>query len=325
MNPDASSQERVEAIDQFRGFALFIMVLGNAFVVSGRAPWWLEHPPDVGFRIPDAFAPFFVMAIGLTFGPSLRRRAAQSGALNAAFHALTRWAGLLLIGLIITLVEALLGANPSGVLWGVLEALGAGGLITLPFLFLPRWPRLAAGLGLLALYQALLDAFWLEDVLGAPHGGPWGALGWGGMMVLSTVLGDLFREGERGRKLYPWASGAILASGLLLALAVPVSKNRVSMSYVLIVVGLSGLAFFAMWLVTARWGRPSEFLSAWGQNPLLLYVLHIGCLGLYLIPAFERWNRESPLWAVCIIPIALSAFLSVIAAALYRRGRVLKL
>lgn len=325
MTGEAPAGPRVEAIDQYRGFSLFIMVLGNAFVASGRAPWWLEHPPDVGFRIPDAFAPFFVMAIGLTFGPSLRRRAAREGSFKAAAHALARWGALVLIGLGITGIEALLGANPSGVLWGVLEALGAGGLITLPFLFLPKGLRFAAGLALLAAYQLLLDAFWLEDVLRAPHGGPWGALGWGGMMVLSTALGDLFREGERGRRLYPWASGAVLALGLALALAVPVSKARVSMSYVVVVVGLSGLAFFAMYLVTGRWGRPAEMLSAWGQNPLLLYVLHIACLGIYLIPAFARWNREAPLWAVCTVPIAIATALSVFAVALYRRGRILKL
>lgn len=325
MSAGVPAEPRVEAIDQYRGFALFIMVLGNAIVASGRSPWWLEHPPDVGFRIPDAFAPFFVMAIGLTFGPSLRRRAARVGASRALLHGLTRWGALLLIGLGITGIEALLGANPSGILWGVLEALGAGGLITLPLLFLPKWPRFAAGLALLALYQILLNACWLQDVLRAPHGGPWGALGWGGMMVLSTVLGDLFREGERGRKLYPWASLAVLASGLLLALGVPVSKARVSVSYVLVVVGLSGLVFCAIWLVTERWGRPSELMTAWGQNPLLLYVLHIACLGIYLIPPFARWNRESPLWAVCIVPIAMATALSVLALALYKRGKLLKI
>jgi hypothetical protein len=123
--------------------------------------------------------------------------------------------------------------------WGLLQALGAAGLLGLFVIRLPLVGRTIAGLVLLAAYQFLLDRFWLADVIAAPHNGPWGALSWGAMLILATALADLYHreasaleDPERARRVYPWASLAVLGLGLALALVVPVSKHRASASFV---------------------------------------------------------------------------------------------
>ncbi len=58
----------------------------------------------------------------------------------------------------------LTGIYKSTVPWGLLQAIGAAGLLTLPVIRLrARW-RWAAGLALLAFYQFMLDRFWLDQV-----------------------------------------------------------------------------------------------------------------------------------------------------------------
>ncbi len=69
-----SAGGRLAAIDQFRGFAIFLMVLADFLGDVERVPAWLKHAPDIGYTLIDLIAPMFIFAIGLTFGISFRRR-----------------------------------------------------------------------------------------------------------------------------------------------------------------------------------------------------------------------------------------------------------
>ena len=55
--------ERLEAIDQFRGFAIMMMALANYLGGVNIVPWWLKHAQDVGLTFVDLVAPFFIFAI----------------------------------------------------------------------------------------------------------------------------------------------------------------------------------------------------------------------------------------------------------------------
>ena len=325
MKPDQGGTGRISAIDQFRGLATLVMVLGNNLTSAGRSPSWLLHAADPGLSAADLFAPLFIFAIGLTYGPSMRRRVARDGWPRAFGHATLRCAVLMGIGSAITVVETLLGVNPSGVYWGVLEAIGAACLIAAPFILLPAWVRMCAGLTLLGLYQALLQAFWLETVKRSPHGGVPGALGWGALLILSTVVGELFLSEKTRRFLFPAAALAAFSSGLLLGRVVPVSKVRVSASYVLVSLGVSAVVFLLVWLLTDKAGSPSRLLEAWGRNPLLLYVLHICSLAIYLIPAVPAFFATAPFAAVAAQDLFLTGLLSILALWLDRRGWLLRL
>lgn len=310
---------RVEAIDQYRGFAILLMVLADYLARVNVVPDWLKHAPDVGYTVIDVVAPLFVFAIGLTFGLSFRRRLARSGAWATYENFVRRNLALIGLGFLLTLGGSMTGIYRSTVNWGLLQALGAAGLIALPFIRLRTGLRVVVGLGLLTGYQAMLDRAWLDLVQAAPHNGPWGALSWGAMLILGTALADLYHD-EAQRRLFPWAGLVTVIMGLALTAWVPLSKGRASASYVLVSLGASVLVFYAFHLLASQLGRRLPMLSEWGRNPLLLYVLHGVVIGLFALPAAPWWYIDAAPWLVIVQAAALIGVLSWIGCALDRRG-----
>ena len=316
--------DRFISIDQFRGFAIVLMVLANFMGGINSVPPWLKHAHDIGLTMIDLIAPFFIFAIGLTYAVSFQRRVTQSGWGKTIEHFVRRWLTLFGIGALMVAAEIVF-YDPAESNWGVLQAIGVAGLLTLPVLRLPTWGRAVAGIGLLAIYQVLLDNFWLAGVLASPHGGFAGSISWSAMLILATVLADLFHDTPRGRKVFPWASLVVLVLGVALAWWVPVSKNRVSSTYVLISLGASALLFWLFhWLCDVR-DLKLELLSIWGENPLLLYVLHYILLGFLVLPPIPFWHIEAPLWLVVIQAVALLAVLSWIGFIFRRKKWVFSL
>jgi hypothetical protein len=117
-------------------------------------------------------------------------------------HSIRRWLTLFGIGALMVAAEIVF-YDPAESNWGVLQVIGVAGLLALPVLRLPTWGRAVAGVGLLAIYQVLLDNFWLSGVLASPHGGFAGSISWSAMLILSTVLADLFHDTPRGHKVFP--------------------------------------------------------------------------------------------------------------------------
>ena len=316
----SEQRSRIKAIDEFRGFSVLLMVLADYLAGPEVVPAWLKHAPDVGLTVIDFIAPMFLAAIGLTFGPSFRRRLARDGRRNTIEHFVTRYLALIGVGALFTVLGNAAGIeeNPSD--WGLLQAIGFAGLMTLLVIAVPaRW-RWAAGAALLAVYQVLLDRYWVSTVVAATHGGVQGALGWSSLLILATCLGDLFHDVPRGRRRFPLASLLVLAVGVLLALlGVPVSKHRVSASYVLITLGVSCLIFWCFYLLEERAHRSIPLFNQWGQNSLLLYVLHGALLGAVVMPEAAWWYEAAPWWLVVMQAAAMVAVLGWIGWLLDRR------
>lgn len=313
----ATKQERIPAIDQFRGFAIILMVLINYLSGIQTIPGALKHVPDIGMNFPDLGAPVFVFAIGLTYGMSFRRRREGDGLAAVLGHFLRRYLAFIGIGAVITAGQTLLGRELELMDWGVLQAIGAAGLLTLAVIWLPTGPRLLAGLSLLALYQVLLDCCWLDLVLGSQHGGLLGSLSWASQLILATVMGDVFHKPGQ-RRYFPWISLAFLVGGFLLAFLVPVSKNRVSATYDLITLGFSGVIFTVFYRANFK----LRFFSAWGRNPLLLYLTAFLVTGLFVLPGGPGWYSEAALWLVGIQALILLLSLSTLALYLDRKNWV---
>jgi hypothetical protein len=199
--------------------------------------------------------------------------------------------------------------------WGVLQSIGIAGLLTLGLISIPTRGRLGAGLALLALYQILLDRYWLELVLGSQHGGLPGSLSWAAILILATVFGDIFHD-QKQRRNFPWFSLAFLVAGFALTILVPVSKNRVSASYDLITLGFSGLTFSIFYLANLK----LRFFSAWGRNPLLLYLLAFLFSGIFVLPGVPWLYTEAPLWLVGLQVASLLLFLSFLAIYWEKKG-----
>jgi len=100
---------------------------------------------------------------------------------------------------------------------------------------------------------------------------------------------------------------------------VPVSKNRVSLSYVLVTLAIAAVAFLLTDL-GGRLVRPrAGYLAWWGENPLALYLLHLVLLGLLVLPSAAWWYRDAPLWLTAIQLAAVMTALSLVARWLHRR------
>ena len=193
------ANNRIPSIDLFRGFAILAMVPANYMVGISIIPAWLKHAPDVGLTIIDLIAPFFFFAIGLTYGLSFHRRIERDGSLNTYTYFLTRYLAILGLGAIISASETAVGQNPSGIDWGVLQAIGIAGLVTLLVIRLPTIQRWLIGAGILVVYQIILDHFLLDLTLRSPHGGLFGSLNWSALLILSTALADMFHGRERAK------------------------------------------------------------------------------------------------------------------------------
>ena len=315
---------RISSIDIFRGFAILTMVLANYMVGVQVIPAWLKHAPDVGLTVVDLIAPLFIFAIGLTFGLSFNRRLKQYGPFNTYSYFFTRYLAIIGLGAVISAGGTAFGLNPSGVDWGVLQAIGMAGLLTLVVIRLPSIYRWLIGFALLAVYQIALDRFWLEVVLRSPHGGLFGSLNWASMLILATALADLFHDAER-RKLFPWASLLILAIGGALVLIWPVSKHRVSTPYVLISLGLSALIFLLFHWLSEKLHWNSRLLLAWGKNPLVLYFLHYVLIGLFYAPGIPVLYTSAPPWVVLLEMAFLIGSISAVALWMSRKNIVIAL
>ena len=283
-------------------------------------PAWLKHAPDIGYTVIDLVAPLFVFAIGLTYGMSFRSRLERSGNWKTYNHFISRNLALIGLGFLITLGGVLSNNYPPEANWGLLQALGAAGLITLPLIRIKAKYRWIFGFMLLIIYQVLLDRFWLSEVVNAVHNGPQGALSWGALMIIATSLGDIYLESEKGKRYYPWLSLTLLILGVALTFLVPISKHRASASYMLVSLGLSGLIFFIFHFLDVKYHFQFPLLTDFGKNPLLLYLLHGVVLALFVIPPFPGWYYQAPLWLVVIQATLLVLFLGWIARVFNRRG-----
>jgi predicted acyltransferase len=290
------------------------MVLFNYYSGIRTLPSWMKHVPDIGMNFPDLGTPVFIFAIGLTYGLSFRRRKEKDGLPAALGHFIRRYLAFIGLGAIITAGQSVLGYQLDQLDWGVLQSIGLAGLVALPLINLPTKYRVISGLGILAIYQILLDRYWLATVLNSQHGGLPGSLSWGAILILATVLGDLFHQ-EKTRGWFPWMALISLLAGLVLTIWIPVSKNRLTASYDLITLGFSGIVFSIFYLADFQ----LDFFAAWGRNPLLLYLLSFLVTGIFFLPPIPGWYQLAPLWLIGLQSIILVTLLSWVAIALQKK------
>jgi predicted acyltransferase len=321
----AMQGNRISSVDIFRGAAILTMVMANFMTGIQTIPAWLKHAPDIGLTVIDFIAPFFIFAIGLLYRSSFERRLERDGPMKTYSQFIGRYFAILGMGAIITSAGTALGVTLGAIEWGVLQSIGVAGLITLPFIRLPSLWRWVAGFGLLAFYQWMLDRYLLALTLRSPHGGLFGSIAWGAMMILSTALADLFFDKDHGYKYFAWAALAIGILGIALAVIFPVSKHRVSSSYVLITLGASALLFHLVHYAVEHWNFKSRVLEVWGRNPLVLYFLHYVLIGIVFLPGLPFLYTQAPPWMVLIEMAALIAGITVIAFWLERRNLIIHL
>lgn len=305
-----TNDNRIESIDEFRGFAIFMMVIINFLARANNIPSWLKHAPDIGFTVADIVAPMFIFAIGLTYGMSIRKRVEKYGKGKTYSHFFTRYMAIAGIGFFLTSFGNLTGTYENSSNWGLLQAIGTAGLITLLFIKFSTKIRAIVGILLLIFYQFMLDQFWLQTVLSSSHGGFYGSISWGAMLLLGTVFADLYHSQNNSSKKFLFVAITVLVIGLTLLFFIPISKNRISFSYVIVALSLSALIFEIFDYSIKKFNINISLLSSWGKNPLLLYILHIFLLGIFVVPPYSWWYTEAPILLLSIQSIGLIGILS---------------
>ncbi len=312
----AGPPARDPAIDRFRGLAILMMVLANFLEHVRAVPGWLKHAPDVGLTVIDFIAPAFIFAIGLTFPGSFRRRLGRDGGRRTVEHTVARALALIGLGTLFSIGEGRFGLGDGGMPWGTLQSIGAAIIIALPALFLPARPAWQSPsrdwLATSGCSTRSGSRRWWRPRTPACRGRSHGACCWSSPRSSPTGT-----RGGHGR----WflvAAVLMLAAGILAARWIPISKHRMSLSFVLIVAAASALTFLAFDL-TRNWLRgEGRLLAAWGRNPLVLYVAHLFLLAVFLVPPAPWWHGEAPLWLTALQGAGFVAALHALAAWLRR-------
>jgi predicted acyltransferase len=261
----------------------------------------------------DEVAPVFIIAIGMSFIISYKKRIATCGQNETSSHFLKRFAVLIGIGAILVSGERIFAPTGSDYAWGVLQAIGVAGIATTLTIRLPAVARICIGIVSLAAYQVFLDFFWLNIVLSSSHGGLPGSLSWTAMMILAASIAELIENSKRSPITAAAAGGILTISGLITGIFIPISKNRVSASYVLLSTGIGILLLSCFMLLSGKARLRLSFLVVWGKNPLLFYILHYILLGIVFLPGVPWWYGNAAPWLVVFQLCFLIGCMSVLA------------
>lgn len=273
----AAPRKRIVSLDQFRGFAIFSMILVNYFGIFEASPWIVKHH-RLGVSFADLVAPLFIFAVGIGFRLSLRRRMATNGPQAAYRHAVRRY--LILVGLGILYG----GFNFQVSVWDALTHIGCAGLIALPVITRGVWARLGLAVCCLGAYQALYSltgyGAWVLDH--SINGGPAGPLSWAFPLLLGTLVWDAISAGNLRAGMFrcgAWGLG-LLALGVAAHIswgdvkpAWPFTQYGMTAPYVLGATGASFLLFATFHVLCDGLGLHLPHLSTLGRNPLVLYLV----------------------------------------------------
>jgi predicted acyltransferase len=330
INPKSAivnSKKRYLSIDIFRGVTIVAMVFVNFIAEYSQIPSWCKHAPDIGLTFVDLVAPFFIFAISLTYHMNYIAVRKTKSAVETFMHFFRRYMTILGLGLLIGITF-----TPTAIIfyWSALPAIGLAGFFTLLFIRFPREIRLVIAILGLILYQLILSltvqiegnmiliSNWnLSDV----HGGFIGGFGFFLMMLLGTVIS----EGLEQKKYQDFVFYGIIFTliGFVMHLFWVVnpqdilwgiSKNRVSISYIFISLGLASIVFYITWYLYDKLqitkGK-SVFLQPQGKNAFFLYLFHgilIEIIHLF-VPVDLLWTWVLVIAILCIGTVWFMGFM----------------
>jgi len=316
-------RERIVSLDQFRGFAIFGMILVNYLGYFEKIPETMKHP-HYGMTFANTIAPFFLIAVGMGFRMSLKNKIEEYGRRRSYLTAAKRYLVLIITGIV------LYGPDPVCGMWDALVDIGFAGLLTLPFILSKKWIRILLAFLYLMIYQSIFafTGYGEWTMKYSIDGGPAGILSWASILFFGTVLMDELQEQSRNKFITrSLVMGALLIiTGYALSLLNPpelwqFSQRSMTMAYPLLASGLSFVVFvFFYWLCDIK-KIEIPHLTLLGMNPLVLYILQnilIEFHGEYL-------DKNSAVWiAFCgFIIIYLICF--IIARYMYRNKLIVKI
>ncbi len=298
---------RVWSLDAFRGATIAGMVLVNNPGDPEHVYSQLAHVEWHGLTFADIIAPCFLWIIGVTMALSLPRRRVLVPSSSVLQHVVVRAASLYVIGILITILPAMLPGSPTPVLENlkvmhvlqriaVCYALGCA-----VYLFAGPRSRGVIAMLLLAGYWVILG-YYPGPVEGTgafdPVGnrayvfdkqvlGDWGDATTHALLtipgVLATILfgsivGDTIRTAATHERkvLFLVAGGAVMCiGGMLISHWVPLNRRLWTPSFAFVTAGLAMLGFGGIyWLFDVqRIRRSTLWLVALGASPIFFFII----------------------------------------------------
>ena len=259
---------RSNSLDMLRAAAILLFVFYHVLVTmvpEERIPFFLRYNQGPVLLFGDLIAPAFSFILGAALffsyansedrGWKFFRRKALS------------FIGVLALGLFLDSFSCGMQGWPC-LKWGVLQWLGAGGIVALLFMRFPLALRLLAFVFLLAAY-AQRDSYILQSQL------PWQewayaastTLEFGIISVFGAIAAEIYSRRKSGLAIL---SLALLIAGVCFAQSIPINKVDGSVTFLMVSAAISGILW---WLLSGfDRGIPKlvEFIS---RNSLVLWVL----------------------------------------------------
>jgi len=310
---------RIEFLDQYRGFTVFLMIAVNLLAEFSIVPPWLKHATEYGsVTITDFVITMFVFIMGVAFELTLPRSIAAKGRGRTVWRFVRR--SLLLIGFGV-LGSVLLKRDLIGE-WGVLQTLGCAGLVALPFMFTDTGRRTFIAVLLIAIYELIGAAghwAWLKAHDTGHLGGIPAGLAWGGVVLLGSLCGGYIRRHDE--QVFRRACVAIGVAGIGLTLVLrgrlPVSKPLVTATYVTAATGCAASVLLLFELLRPRFA-PFRWL---GMNALAIFMLH----GLLLETVLRAVRPAGSLPVVLLAGAGLLGVCLLVAGIFYWRRIFIRL
>ena len=233
---------------------------------------------------------------------------------------LVRYSLFMIIGY---LAEIVLGGGGFGFRWSVLEAIGLGGVLVLPFMYTSYKIRLASAIAIPLVWQFFLSAGHQNYALMYGFGGPWAVPAWSSIILFGSALSEIRSKTKEDLFLPMLVAVAVLMSivGKNAANFFPISKHLVSLPYLALSTAVS-VFFFAVFVAKETVGGPSfRFLSMVGRNSFAIYVV-AGVESLFVESVFPASLAIG--WVV-VVTAAASLFCFLLAWVLDKKKIYIKI
>jgi predicted acyltransferase len=318
-----SVNNRKLSIDQFRGFAIFTMIMVNYLNHFQVIPQTFKHP-HYGMTFANAIAPYFLIAVGMGFRISFVKMVAKTGLRPAVIHSVKRYLILIFIGIV------LCGPNLKCDIWDALVDIGFSGLLALPFILQTKTIRTIAAFSFLGLYQLLFiyAGYGEWTMANSIDGGPLGPLSWVSILLFGTVLYDYLNECTSRNFIRNTLIFGItlMILGYLISLMQPqefwqFSQRSMSMAYPIFASGLGFLTFLVFYIINDIYKIEIPHLTILGINPLLLYIVQNILIDLHgnVLPS------NAPLWQAISGFVIIYTLCYLVAHYLWRNKMVIKI
>lgn len=296
---EVKNSKRYLSIDIFKGISIILMVFVNTLRPYENIPGWSKHAVVYGITYVDLVAPFFVFMLAINTHLSYSKRLVLLGRKDAIIRHLRRFIIFIIIGLIFSIdIEA----NRLILRWGTLQILGSSGLFLLLVIELKYYFRLAFALIALIIHQFILMNGFEHIIYDSVEGGIYSIFAWGAMILLSSIFYESIKSQSK-RNYMLIGAVLLIISGIILSYSWKISRQYVSVSYVLLSVGISALLFNLIYTVFDRNRNyiqssiRGNLIINLGRNAFFLYLIHI--ILIYVV--YEILPFNAPIYLVFLV------------------------